>query len=269
PDIKSGDFDPGFLPLNRRMRERWTRIYLAMVEGDELPPIDVYKVDDRYYVIDGHHRVSVARRLGRPAINARVINVRTRAPIGSDTDAQALLGAAEYAHFLEATQLHRTRPEARLVCSRLGRYDEIIQHIAGHRYFLSREQKRDVSLQEASRIEQEFKLKHLSTGSILRHEVALGTPTGKEAGRIMAAGDLVPDELIVDIVRGRLPEAEAEAAGVLLDGFPRTERQARALDAMLADEGHQVDRVLALEVPEADLIDRLLHRAQVEGRADD
>ena len=122
---------------------------------------------------------------------------------------------------------------------------------------------------QASRIEQEFKLKHLSTGSILRHEVTLGTPTGKEAGRIMAAGDLVPDELIVDIVRGRLPEAEAEAAGVLLDGFPRTERQAQALDAMLADEGHRVDLVLSLEVPEADLIDRLLHRAQVEGRADD
>ena len=122
---------------------------------------------------------------------------------------------------------------------------------------------------QASRIEREFKLKHLSTGAILRHEVALGTPTGKEAGRIMAAGDLVPDELIVDIVRGRLPEAEAEAAGVLLDGFPRTERQAQALDAMLADEGHRVDRVLALEVPEADLIERLLHRAQVEGRADD
>ena len=122
---------------------------------------------------------------------------------------------------------------------------------------------------QATRIEQEFKLRHLSTGDILRHEVALGTPTGKEAGRIMAAGDLVPDELIVDIVRGRLPEAEAEAAGVLLDGFPRTERQARALDAMLADEGHQADLVLALEVPEEALVERLLHRAEVEGRADD
>jgi len=122
---------------------------------------------------------------------------------------------------------------------------------------------------QATRIEQEFKLRHLSTGDILRHEVALGTPTGKEAGRIMAAGDLVPDELIVDIVRGRLPEAEAEAAGVLLDGFPRTERQARALDTMLADEGHQADLVLALEVPEEALVERLLHRAEVEGRADD
>jgi uncharacterized ParB-like nuclease family protein len=150
PDPKTGDFDPSFLPLNRRMRERWTRIYQAMVEGDELPPIDVYRVDDRYYVIDGHHRVSVARNLGRPVINARVINVKTRAPLGSDTDAAALLGAAEYAHFLEATQLHRTRPEARLNCSRLGRYDEIMQHIAGHRYFLSLEQHRDVPLQEAA-----------------------------------------------------------------------------------------------------------------------
>ena len=121
---------------------------------------------------------------------------------------------------------------------------------------------------QAARIEKDFHLKHLSTGDILRAEVAKGTPTGREAGRIMAAGDLVPDELIVDIVRSRLPEAET-GAGVLLDGFPRTLRQAQALDAMLAGEGHNVDFVLALDVPEQDLVDRLLHRAAVEGRADD
>jgi uncharacterized ParB-like nuclease family protein len=150
PDVKTGDFDPAFLPLNRRMRERWTRIYQAMVEGDELPPIDVYKVDDSYYVIDGHHRVSVARNLGRPMINARVINVKTRAPLGPEVDPAALLRAAEYAAFLDATQLHRTRPEARLECGRLGRYDEIMQHIIGHGYFLSLEQHRQVPLQEAA-----------------------------------------------------------------------------------------------------------------------
>ncbi|HET7421111.1 MAG TPA: ParB N-terminal domain-containing protein [Candidatus Dormibacteraeota bacterium] len=150
PDFKSGDFDPGFLPINRRTRERWTRIYQAMVEGDELPPIDVYQVDDRYYVIDGHHRVSVARSLGRPTINARVINVKTRAPLPPEIDPAALLRAAEYAEFLQATQLHRTRPEARLECSRLGRYDEIMSHIIGHRYFLSLEQHRDVPLPEAA-----------------------------------------------------------------------------------------------------------------------
>jgi uncharacterized ParB-like nuclease family protein len=150
PDAKANDFDPSFLPINRRTRDRWTRIYQAMVEGDELPPIDVYKVDDRYYVIDGHHRVSVARNLGRPAINARVINVRTRAPVGSEIDTAALLRAAEYASFLDVTQLHRTRPQARLECSRLGRYDEIMSHIIGHRYFLSLEQHRDVPLREAA-----------------------------------------------------------------------------------------------------------------------
>ena len=121
---------------------------------------------------------------------------------------------------------------------------------------------------QAARVEHELGLKHLSTGDILRHEVAEGTPVGREAARIMAAGDLVPDELIVDIVRRRLPEAEA-GAGVLLDGFPRTLRQAQALDRMLADEGHRVGFVVALDVPEHDLVDRILHRAQVESRADD
>ncbi|HVS48014.1 MAG TPA: ParB N-terminal domain-containing protein [Candidatus Dormibacteraeota bacterium] len=147
---KTGDFDPGFLPVNRRTRDRWTRIYLAMVEGDELPPIDVYKVGDNYFVIDGHHRVSVARTLGRATINARVVDVKTRAPIRGKLDAAALLRAAEYAAFLETTQLHRLRPEARLECSRLGRYDEILKHIIGHGYFLSLEQKRNVPLPEAA-----------------------------------------------------------------------------------------------------------------------
>lgn len=121
---------------------------------------------------------------------------------------------------------------------------------------------------QAAKVEQEFHLKHLSTGDLLRAEVARSTPTGKEVARLMAAGDLVPDELIVDIVRRLLPAAEA-GAGVLLDGFPRTERQAQALDAMLSTEGHRVDFVIALEVPARELVERILHRAKVEGRADD
>jgi uncharacterized ParB-like nuclease family protein len=150
PASKTGDFDPAFLPVNRRLRDRWTRIYQAMVEGDELPPIDVYRVGGDYYVIDGHHRVSVARSLGRATINARVVEVKTRAPLGRKRDAAALLRAAEYAAFLETTQLHRTRPEARLECSRLGRYDEILKHILGHGYFLGLEQGRPVPLPEAA-----------------------------------------------------------------------------------------------------------------------
>ncbi|HEV2036159.1 MAG TPA: ParB N-terminal domain-containing protein [Candidatus Dormibacteraeota bacterium] len=150
PRSKTGDFDPGFLPVTRRLRNRWTRIYREMVEGDELPPIDVYKVGEGYYVIDGHHRVSVARNLGRETINARVIEVHTRAPLGTNVDPHELLRAAEYAEFLESTELHRMRPQARLECSRLGRYDEIFKHILGHRYFLGLERGQQVSLPEAA-----------------------------------------------------------------------------------------------------------------------
>lgn len=170
PPSKTSDFDPGFLPVNRRMRDRWTRIYQAMVEGDELPPIDVYKVGEAYYVIDGHHRVSVARSLGRPTINARVVEVKTRAPLGSNLDPATLLRAAEYAAFLETTQLHRTRPEARLECSRLGRYDEILKHILGHGYFLSLEKGREVPLPEAAASWYDNVYKPVA-GAIKRHRV--------------------------------------------------------------------------------------------------
>ena len=121
---------------------------------------------------------------------------------------------------------------------------------------------------QATRLEQELHLHHMSTGDILRREVAEGSPLGQEVGRIMAAGDLVPDDLIVNVVRARLPAAE-EGAGALLDGFPRTLKQAQALDSMLHDEGHKVDFIIALDVPEKVLVDRLLHRAQLEGRTDD
>jgi hypothetical protein len=147
---KAGDFDPGFLPIDRRLRDRWTRIYRAMAEGEELPPIDAYRVGDNYYVIDGHHRVSVARSLGREFINARVIDVATTAPLGTETEAGALLRAAEYRQFLETTRIHELRPEARIEVSRLGRYDEILKHILGHRYFLGLERGGEVPLPEAA-----------------------------------------------------------------------------------------------------------------------
>ena len=201
PDAKTSDFDPGFLPINLRMRERWTRIYQAMVEGDELPPIDVYKVDDKYYVIDGHHRVSVARNLGRPVINASVINVRTRAPLPPGTDPASLLRAAEYAAFLETTQLHRTRPEARLECSRLGRYDEILDHILGHAYFLSLEQHRQVPLPEAAASWYDH-VYHPIAQAIRKHEVLGQLPGWTEA------------DVYVEVTRRWLElSKEGEAAG--------------------------------------------------------
>jgi adenylate kinase len=121
---------------------------------------------------------------------------------------------------------------------------------------------------QAARIEREFGMSHLSTGEILRSEAAHGSAIGKEAARIMAAGDLVPDDLIDRIVESRLRRI-GPSENVLLDGFPRTIEQAKALDRMLAKQGRDVDFVVALDVPEPLLVDRLLHRAAVEGRADD
>jgi uncharacterized membrane protein YgaE (UPF0421/DUF939 family) len=147
---QSLDFDVSFLPRRRHVRRRWVRTYTEMEEGRPVAPIDVYRVCDAYFVKHGHHRVSVARRLGWERIRAHVVEVTTRAPVGSELTARQLLQAAEYARFLERTELDRVRPEARLDCSQLGRYDVIYDHILGHRYFLGVEQGREVSVPEAA-----------------------------------------------------------------------------------------------------------------------
>lgn len=144
------DFDISFRPRNSRLKERWARLAVLMESGVGVPPIDVYRLGDVYFVKDGHHRVSVATHLGWQSIRAHVVEVRTRAPLSSNVDAEELLAAAEYAGFLDRTQLDRSRPAARLECRQLGRYDEIFDHILGHRYFLGLERGRQVPLPEAA-----------------------------------------------------------------------------------------------------------------------
>jgi adenylate kinase len=121
---------------------------------------------------------------------------------------------------------------------------------------------------QAGRISEELHLVHLSTGEILRVEMARGSDLGKQVERIVGAGDLVPDDLMDRVVDGRLDQV-AEPPGALLDGFPRTAQQARALDAMLARRGSRVSFLLALDAPERLLVERLLKRAVEQGRGDD
>jgi adenylate kinase len=108
----------------------------------------------------------------------------------------------------------------------------------------------------------------ISTGDMLRDAVRRGTPLGRRAQAIMEAGELVPDEVVIGLVRERtaLPDAEN---GFLLDGFPRTIEQAKALDRILEGNGASVDGVINLLVPEGTLVERLLGRAALEGRSDD
>jgi hypothetical protein len=144
------DFDAAFLPLGPQLRSRWAQLDEAMRRGEPIPPIEVYHLGGVYFVKDGHHRVSVARRLRWKTIPARVIEVRTRAPLAGDMDAAALLRAREYVDFLDRTQLDRVRPEASIEVSRLGRYDRILEDILGHRYFLGLQQNRESDIAEAS-----------------------------------------------------------------------------------------------------------------------
>ena len=123
---------------------------------------------------------------------------------------------------------------------------------------------------QAQRLVAKFKIVQLSTGDMLRAAVAAGTPVGKRAQEIMARGDLVPDDVMVEIIAGRLKQADV-ANGFILDGFPRTVAQAQALDALLEKLNLKLDAVVEMTVDEEELIARIVNRAKETGgaRADD
>jgi len=121
---------------------------------------------------------------------------------------------------------------------------------------------------QAKRIAEEYGVPHIATGDILRAAIAQGTELGLRVKPIVESGRLVSDELMVDLIRERLA-AEDTDAGFVLDGFPRTLAQAEALDTMMGGIGRTFAAVLALQVPDEIARERMLGRAQKEGRTDD
>ncbi len=113
-----------------------------------------------------------------------------------------------------------------------------------------------------------YQLKHLSTGELLRKEIAAETPLGKAAKLVMDEGHLVPDEVVIGMIGSVLKNNE-HAKGFLFDGFPRTVAQSEALDELLKQEKAEINVVLALEVGEEELMKRLLSRGLTSGRSDD
>jgi adenylate kinase len=113
-----------------------------------------------------------------------------------------------------------------------------------------------------------FGLKHLSTGDILRSEIKHGTALGLEAKSLMDQGKLVPDAVVIGMIRAAL-EHNPDAKGFLFDGFPRTNAQADALDALLSEKNTSINVVLALQVSKSELIKRLLNRGLTSNRTDD
>jgi adenylate kinase len=121
---------------------------------------------------------------------------------------------------------------------------------------------------QAQRIAASYGIPHIATGDMLREAMASQTELGRRVKPIYDAGHLVPDDLMIDLIRERLEQDDVED-GFILDGFPRTMAQAEALDAMLRDIERPLTVVLQLDVPEEVCVDRLLKRAVAEGREDD
>jgi adenylate kinase len=121
---------------------------------------------------------------------------------------------------------------------------------------------------QSIKIAEKFNLVHISTGDIFRREIRNQSPLGLRVQSIIEKGELVPDDLLVDILRSALQQA-GKPAGFVFDGFPRTLPQAADLDGLLEETGERVNLVLALDVDEEEVVKRLLKRAQLEGRKDD
>jgi adenylate kinase len=121
---------------------------------------------------------------------------------------------------------------------------------------------------QAKRIETDYALPHISTGDMFRAAVATGSELGGQVGSIMNRGDLVPDEITIALIRERLAEPDA-ARGFVLDGYPRNDAQAEALDEMLGAIGRTLDRILFFDLPDDIATERALARAEAEGRPDD
>ena len=121
---------------------------------------------------------------------------------------------------------------------------------------------------QSERIVEKYGINHISTGDVLRAEIKNGTELGKTAKGYIDQGQLIPDELMIDIL-ARVFDSFEDSKGVIFDGFPRTIAQAEALKKMLAERGQDVTVMVDLEVPEDELMTRLIKRGKDSGRADD
>jgi len=146
------DFNRTFLPRHNRLKGRWVRVDTAHHQEVILPPVTLYEIGGVYFVRDGNHRVSVGKLQGVEFIDAEVISLGTRVALKPGVTREELREAVielEREEFFKHTRLKELRPEARIDFTATGRYDEIIRHINGHKYFLNLSKKEELSFQQA------------------------------------------------------------------------------------------------------------------------
>jgi hypothetical protein len=143
------EFDSVFLPASDTLSDRWQSINRAFYQEISLPPVVLYKVGDVYFVVDGHHRVSVARRQGQLFIEAEVRECATRVNITPDLKTEDLEILGNKVNFLERTSIDNLIPDANIKLTIPDGFDRMLEHIAVHRYFMGLDWKRDISEEEA------------------------------------------------------------------------------------------------------------------------
>ena len=143
------DFDRAFLPRQVRTRSRWVSIDSAQYDEIILPPVELYKMGDVYFVRDGNHRVSVAREMGQEFVDAYVTEIEVSVPLTADVQIDDLDLKAEYAAFLEGTNLAEIRPGAQIELTLSGEYERLLEHISVHRWYLGEGQGAEVPYEEA------------------------------------------------------------------------------------------------------------------------
>lgn len=162
---RNNDFTRSFLPRRADDRERWANVKTAFLEGN-LPPIEVYKVGEAYFVVDGNHRVSIARQEGMRTIEARVIEIRTDIPLTPDVQPDDLIIKAEYADFLAATRLNELRPNVDLSVTSVDQYEILMSQIHLQKFILVEDLKQNASLQDA--VEQWYDTVYLPLADAIR-----------------------------------------------------------------------------------------------------
>jgi hypothetical protein len=171
------DFDRAFLPTQDFTASRWRRINRAWYEDVSLPPVLLYKVGDAYFVVDGNHRVSVAREMGQEYIDAEVRECAVRVPITPDLQPEDLEVLGEKVEFLERSGLDQVRPEAQLDVTVLGGYDRLLEHIAVHRFFMGLDFQRDIA--EAEAVSHWYDTVYLPVVAVIRESGLLAAFPGK------------------------------------------------------------------------------------------
>ena len=171
------DFDRAFLPSKPSLGERWKKIDRAVLRAEELPPVSLYKIGGAYFVVDGNHRVSVARQQGVEMIDAEVTELKSRVPIDSALTARDLLYKLEHRRLLERLPVDRVLPELNVELSDVADYRRLAAHIEAHGFRLSQVWKRYVSPEEV--LKDWYEHSYVPIAAMIREERVLDAFPGR------------------------------------------------------------------------------------------